>query len=67
MRKKQTIPSMVEIMFVPTPDGLVIDRVILRPANGEAERDLRRFLQRFRDPDVDLEAKTASEGREGLR
>ncbi len=65
MRRKQTIPSMVEIMFTQTPDGLVVDRVILRPANGEAETDLRRFLQRFRDPDVDLEAKMISERHHG--
>ena len=65
MRKKAAIPSVVEIMFVPTPDGLVLDRVVLHPANGNAERDLQRFLQRFRDPDVDLEAKTISGGDDG--
>ena len=63
MRQKKTKESALEVIFAPTPDGLVIDHVILRPANGDAERDLRRFLQRFRDPDVDLEAKTISEGR----
>ncbi len=64
MRKKAAIPSTVEIIFAPTPDGLVVDRIVLQPANADAERDLRHFLQRFRDPDMDLEAKTISEGRQ---
>ncbi len=54
MRKKRTVPSAVQIFFTPTPDGLVLDRIVLQPANGDAERDLRRFLDRFRDPELDL-------------
>ncbi len=65
MRQKKIQESVLEVIFTPTADGLVVERVILRPANGEAEMDLRHFLQRFRDPDVDLEAKTTSEGRHG--
>ena len=50
---------MVEIMFAPTPDGLVLDRIVLHPANGDAERDLRRFLDRFRDPELDLNSRAS--------
>lgn len=53
MKKRVATTSSVEIQFTPTPDGLVVDRIILRAANAEAETDLRSFLKRFRDPDLD--------------
>ncbi len=55
MRKKAALPSYVQIEFTPTPDGLVLNRIVLQPANAAAERDLRLFLTRFRDPDLDLD------------
>ncbi len=61
MRKQAATPSAVEITFAPTPDGLVVDRVVLHPASADAERDLRRFLSRFRDPDLDLDARAIRE------
>jgi len=54
MRQKKTKESALEVIFTPTPDGLVVEKVVLHPANGEAETDLRRFLDRFRDPQLDL-------------
>lgn len=54
MRKKAASPSGIEITFAETPDGLVVDRILLHPASAKAEGDLRRFLERFRDPDLDL-------------
>lgn len=57
MSKRMSNPSAIEIIFAPTRDGLVLDKIILRPSNTDAEKDLRRFLQRFRDPDVDLDAR----------
>jgi hypothetical protein len=62
VRKREGPPSAIEIEFAPTPDGLVVDRIFLRPATSAAEVDLRRFLARFRDPDVDLGARVR-EGR----
>ncbi len=55
MAKKPVEPSTVEFVFIQTPDGLVVDRVILRPACADAERDLRRFLSRFHDSAIDLD------------
>ncbi len=55
MPRKPIPQSSVEIYFQPTPDGLVLDRVILHCANACAEQDLKRFLQRFRDPELDRE------------
>jgi len=60
-RKAPAPPSKIEIEFESTRDGLVLDRVVLHPANAEAEADLRRFLSRFRDPDVDLEGRAIRE------
>jgi hypothetical protein len=54
MRRKPPIQSRVELLFDPTPDGLVLGRVVLHAANADAEKDLRRFLARFRDPAIDL-------------
>ena len=54
--RKPLLPSAIEIVFAPTPDSLVVDRIILKPATPDAERELRRFLDRFRDPDLDLNA-----------
>jgi hypothetical protein len=58
--RKPIASSAVEIEFAPTPDGLVVDRVILKPATPDAERDLRLFLDRFRDPDLDLNTITGT-------
>ena len=55
MSKRTAEPSTVEIVFTSTPDGLVVDRVVMRPRNAQEEVDLRRFLERFRDPELDLE------------
>jgi hypothetical protein len=54
-RPRQPSPaSAVEIQFVTTPDGLVVDRVILKPARPDDEVELRWFLERYRDPALDL-------------
>jgi len=58
MRQKERKESALEVIFTPTPDGLVVERVILHPANTGAEADLRLFLDRFRDPELDLSRKT---------
>ncbi len=55
--KRKALPSSVEIWFDPTPDGLVFNHVILHCANLEAENDLRKFLARFKDPEIDLTAR----------
>lgn len=65
MRRKTPLRSSVEIVFARTRDGLVLDQIVLRPADAEAEKDLRRFLQRFRDPDVDLDAHAVREALDG--
>ncbi len=39
-------PSAVEVIFRMTPDGLVVDRCILKPARASHEADLRRFAHR---------------------
>lgn len=59
---KAVLESAVEITFTPTRDGLVVSRVTLRPADSAAEADLRRFLDRFRDPALDLKAWATTEG-----
>lgn len=60
--RRPPAPSAVEIQFVSTPDGLVVDRVTLKPANAEAEAQLRQFIDRFRDPELDLAARIRETG-----
>ncbi len=61
MRTKRILPSTVVITFEPTADGLVLNQISLHPANAAAERDLRKFLERFRDPVIDLERRAVWE------
>jgi hypothetical protein len=52
--RKPSPPSVVEITFATTPDGLVVDSVILKPGRPSDEAQLRAFLDRLRDPELDV-------------
>jgi hypothetical protein len=58
MARRRTAGPSVEIFFVETPDGLLRDRIILRNTTAPAEADLRLFLDRLRDHDLDVSLST---------
>ncbi len=45
--KRPRLPSAVEVLFLWTPDGLVIGECILKPARTSDEGDLKRFVDRI--------------------
>ncbi len=44
--KRPRLPSAVEVLFIATPDGLRVERLILKPARLADEPELRMFAER---------------------
>ena len=47
MPRRKQLPSAVEVTFLETPDGLIIDRWTMKVARQAHEDDLRRFIDRM--------------------